>query len=572
MSQRRPRTIRNKGVIAAARRQLTPPGQRLAFRTDPWTRRLIRPLLIVVLATSMAVALLALVRVLSPDRAWMALVPLCFLAALEGTYTAAWLNNPDSHGVDRAAYRAAEVLLLLALARIYSWVIFAQGIPTPEEMRLFLTAPVSVFVTGAFFTTALVTLLVWWMAVTISRIFAQLDVSIYELNFYTLSQVEQKEKADDRPIQVAREELQNQYLKAWLFIGMGIIIIAALSTYEVDQLATVTNPFEITRLGLSPAMLFALLTYFLVGFWLLSHARLLRMNARWLMDGVAKEANLERGWQRSVLIVLLAIALIAAFLPIGSTLAISRILTVGLSGFGYLAGLVVSFFGYLFASALILLTRNVEDTPAPPPTLTPPPLATPAPIPPATPNPIMSMVISSAFWALLIAFVIGSLLFFLRERGYRVDIDRARSYGIAITGWLREIWARLTGRARAVGREWRARMRDTGTVLKPQTGSPLPRPRLIRLNALSPREQIRYYYLALVRRAGERGVGRRESETPLEYVQNLKEVWPEAEGDLDELTQAFLEARYSPQPIEKADANSIKERWKRLKARLRPPR
>ena len=61
MSNRRPRTIRNKGVIAAARAQRAPtPGPRLSFQTDALTRRLVRPPLIAALATAPAIGLLVL--------------------------------------------------------------------------------------------------------------------------------------------------------------------------------------------------------------------------------------------------------------------------------------------------------------------------------------------------------------------------------------------------------------------------------------------------------------------------------------------------------------------------------
>jgi hypothetical protein len=569
---RPPRTIRKKGAIAAASvRRVPAPGERLAFRVDPWTRRVIRPLLISALATSLAVGLLVLVQINNPDRPWLGVALLCWLAALEGAYTTAWLNNPDSHGVDRTAYRAAEILLLLVLARVYSWVLFGQGIPSPEEMRLFLTAPLSLLAAGGFFTTALVTLIAWWLAVSISRTFTKLDVSVYEVQFYTLPLAEQKARADDRPIQTARDLLLSQYLSLWLTVGMLMVILTALSTFEVRQFTTVTNPFEFTRLGLRPAMLYALLTYFLAGLWLLSHGRLLRMNARWLMDGVAKDASLERGWQRSSLVVLLAIALLTAFLPIGSTLAISRILTIGLSGITYVMGLIFSFLATLFAALIMGLSPDAEQL-TPQPTLpAPTPFATPPPqIPPALPpNPFFSMMISSAFWALMIAIIIGSLLFFLRERGYRIDRTRIREYRIVAATWLRELWAKVTGRYRSARRLLRERLSEAGDNLAAPRESPLPRPRLFRLNSLSPREQIRYYYLALVRRAGEQGVSRGHNETPLEYIQELKGAWPEAEDDLQGITGGFLEARYGRKPIAAGDVNPIKERWKRLKARLR---
>ncbi len=184
MSRRRGRPIRNKGVLAAARHQQRPSsGERLTFRVDPFTRRVVRPLLIAALATSVAIAILVIVRLITPEYPWMGIVPLAFLAAVEGTYTAAWLNNPDSHGVDRGIYRVAEVLILLVVARVYSWILFGQGIPSPDEMRLFLTAPVGLLTTAGFVMTATVTLIAWWIGVSVSKQFAQLDVSIYETGF-----------------------------------------------------------------------------------------------------------------------------------------------------------------------------------------------------------------------------------------------------------------------------------------------------------------------------------------------------------------------------------------------------
>lgn len=571
MNTKRSRTIRNKGVIAAAsHRRVSPPGRRLTFRVDPLTRRFVRPLLIALLATSVAIAMLAILRITSPGTAWLWLAPLCFLCALEGAYTSIWLNHPNSRGVERGAYRAAELLLLLVLIRIYTWIVFDQGIPSPDEMRLFLTAPLALLTVGGFLSASLVSLTAWWLAASISRIFAQLDVSYEELNFYTLSPAEQMDRADDRPIQIARDELQGQYLRTWLTVGMFMVLAAASSTYEVNELATVTNPFEITRLGLSGAMLYGLLIYLLSGLWLLSHSRLLRMNALWLIDGVSLEANLERGWQRSAMAVLLVIALAAAFLPIGSTLAISRILSIGLGGVAYLVGMVLQFFGYLFASTLLLLTQNAEELPpqlqqpTPAPTIEPP-----TALPAAAAAPWLSMLVSSAFWALMVAFIIGSFMFFLRERGYRIRAGEISAWWSALSQWLHETWERLTGRIRSTRRGLQVHLGTSPfTPALPKAALPA-KPRFLRLGSLTPREQIRYYYLSLVRRAGERGIARRTDETPLEYAQNLGQAWPDSEADLDKLTQAFLEARYSPHTIAGEDVLTVRERWNRLKSRIR---
>jgi len=571
MSQRRRRIVRNKGVIAAARQRRTPaPGARLAFQVDPWTRRLVRPVLIAAMATAPAVALLVIVQLGAPEEPWSMLTLLCFFAALEGAYTTAWLHHPDSRGVDRSIYRAAELLLLVVLSRIVSWVLFGDGVPSPAEMRLYLAAPLSFFLAGGFITTVLATLLAWWLAVSAARTFTQLDVSEAELQFYTLSLAEQKAQADDRPIQIPRQRLQEQYLRQWLTGGMVMVLLAALSTYETSQWMTVTNPFEITRLGLDPGMLLALLVYFLAGLWLLSHARMLRLNALWLFDGVAKEVSLERGWQRSSLLLLLLIALGAAFLPIGSSFAISRILSAALNGLLYVIGMIYSAIGFLFAALLASLTNTVGEEPIPTPEIAPmpTPVVPPPTTPPPTASPELTFIITSAFWALLIAIVIGALMFFLRERGYHVEWGQVRGRWATMSEWLKAFWLNLRRRARRARRELRERWMPHPAP-PTQDKNPVPRPRFFRLKALPPREQIRYYYLATVRRAGERGVVRRPHETPLEYAEGLKAHWPEAQEDLEGLTDAFLEARYSPQPIEKSAAERIRDVWKRVKARLR---
>jgi hypothetical protein len=89
------------------------------------------------------------------------------------------------------------------------------------------------------------------------------------------------------------------------------------------------------------------------------------------------------------------------------------------------------------------------------------------------------------------------------------------------------------------------------------------------VNALSPRERIHYFYLSTVKRADQKGVTRLESETPLEFADDLKSNWPDAEEEIDELTNAFLQARYSPADIEEDDVTPLKKQWKRLKTNLR---
>lgn len=570
---RRPQTTRRAGAIAAAELQHKPAtGEPLQFQMDPWTRRLIRPLLIAALATSVSIAILVLVRNVAPHSRWLAFAPLCFFIALEGAYTTAWLNNPDSNGVDHWGYRLAEILLILALTGIYRWALSGAWLPSPEQLHEYLTAPLSVFSNSEFLTAAFVALIAWAIAAPTSRIFTRLDLSIYEINFYRLSPAEQSAMGNDRPAQVKREALLDAYQGNWLIIGMVMVTMAALSTFEVAEFATVSNPFDITRLGLSTAMLFALITYFLAGFWLLSHGRLLRMNARWLVDGIAKDADLDRRWQQSTLRILAAIALIAAFIPIGSSLPISRILSLGVAGAATLLGAIVEGIGFLFAKTVMVVAGNTEETEIVPPLqATPPAINESANLPLVQPNSSVEMMMSYLFWTVAIALILGAFFYFIRERGYNFQRDEIVRQWDFITGWLREWWANLTKRTQTALHELEAHLRAPERAHGPRQESTPSRRRFLRRGNLSVRDQIRFYYLALERRADERGIQRSRGQTPLEYALDLKNSWPEADQEIEALTDAFNTAQYSSHPINKSALAGVKRQWLSLKRHLRRP-
>jgi hypothetical protein len=93
--------------------------------------------------------------------------------------------------------------------------------------------------------------------------------------------------------------------------------------------------------------------------------------------------------------------------------------------------------------------------------------------------------------------------------------------------------------------------------------------RFTRLGALSPREQVLHYYLSIVHHAGRRGFPRHPSQTPHEFSGALAPRLREAEGDMNLLTDAFVEARYSHHGVEEEKVGSIRLSWQRVRAALR---
>ncbi len=114
---------------------------------------------------------------------------------------------------------------------------------------------------------------------------------------------------------------------------------------------------------------------------------------------------------------------------------------------------------------------------------------------------------------------------------------------------------------------------------------------LLRMNPrhMAPRQQVIFYYLMLVHRAGERGFTRKASQTPLEFSDQLSlrlgpdnrpaneipvQDWENSgtqadqgesiELEIERLTSGFMEARYSQHPITSNQAGRLRTYWQRL--------
>ena len=82
-------------------------------------------------------------------------------------------------------------------------------------------------------------------------------------------------------------------------------------------------------------------------------------------------------------------------------------------------------------------------------------------------------------------------------------------------------------------------------------------------------EQVRRFYLALLNRAGRAGYPRQPQQTPYEYAPKLSPHLADEAEALDQLTQAFIEARYSRRAFPPQEVSLLHRAWQRLQAALR---
>lgn len=539
-----------------------------SYRAGRGVRYVVHPLLMATLVLAILVAMLTIIRMVTLDDRWALLTALFFFIALEAIYTTNWIRHPARLRLDRSTYRAAELLLIVIIVRLGTWFVFDDVQLNIEQLTFYLGNPLAFFLNGPFLVTLLLALVCWRLAITLSDIFMRLEVSEFELQFYSLPLAQRKARSDDQPILTGRHQLVMKFTQYWLWGGILLVLAVGLSTLEIRSLDALKTPLAIGRLGLQPGLLLILLLYFGIGFYLLSQAKLMEMNARWLLNDINADEQMRKSWQRFSLLVLLAVGIIAAFIPIGPNLAVGRILTALLYVIFILVNIIIFLLSIplFFLFALFSGESGGETQPLPPLN---PELFAEAPPPEASPLvETVAMFLSSAFWSIFAVIAVMALLFFLRERKTILEGGTAGQIWEQFWAWLISLWKSLWQRTENI----RLQLPKIRSETKDDPDSKADKQRrwrFFRLGALSPKEQIRYFYLSTVRRAGEKGVKRESAETPLEFAEDLKDSWPTVEEEVEELTAAFLKARYSDESITKEDVPEVKETWKDVRRQLK---
>ena len=538
------------------------------YKTDKWSRTVIQPILIAVVIASFFTAVGITIDVIITTRVFVRLWPILLLAGLEGVYTTIWLSHPDRRQLNHTYYRLAEFLLLTLILRLFTYAA-SNNYPQIELIAEYLRAPWLLFNDAYFIVSVLLTLFTWVRAIALSRTFQNIAIDQAEAYYYTLTDRDQDPGM--KPAYSNRQQYVEALFQEWVLGGIILAVCTTIVAIDPPTFSLENASFPFAKYNLPTTMILTMVIYFIGGLLLLSQAKLGALNARWLHEGVVKKPDVERRWHRYTTYIIVFIALAALFLPIGSTFAIGTLLEALFIGIMAILSLLANIFIILlslffapFTDQLALTPSEIEPTAIP---ATPVPTPTPAPVVP--PDDTAQLLFSSAFWAVAIVGSIIALSFFLRGRGIKLNWPLVKQVGSGFWGWLRSLWLDVADYAADVRQVVRARLSQAEDDDEDGRKSPW---RFIRLNALSPRDQIRYFYLSTVKRAGDRGVERGEDETPLEYMADLKEQWPGAEEEIEELTQAFLEARYSPEKIEENRLNPVKQQWKQLKASLRKRR
>lgn len=349
-------------------------------------------------------------------------------------------------------------------------------------------------------------------------------------------------------------------------LGAALVVVTALSRLDLRAMLyenTYSFFVEIPALAAGGA---ATLLYFVLGLALLSQTQFISLHIRWTIQQIPINGKLAKQWLGYSLLFLVLMLLLVSFLPtsysIQPLLILSYLLNLAL--FAYLA------IGQtILAFALYILAMMFgKEPPAPNEPLESPMLPE---IPPeisgtaGTGLDWWEITKTVVFWAIFLGVVFFAVRQYLRQHQEVFEKLRklpAWRFLVQAWQWLQRLLAQAKSVLTDVVEAGRERARELAVWQGFGAG-------WMNLRQLDPRQRIYFFYLALVRRAGEKGLPRGLSQTPDEYGAALQAALPAAGEDIHALTQAFIEARYSRQPVESEKASRVESAWERIRKTLR---
>ena len=472
---------------------------------QPWLTSILRPMLIAVMAGCMVVALIAFLRHAFsgiPIAYTGVMVFLGIASALIGCISTTWLAQPEQRMRRNSGIRAAEFALILSITRVTTWLTIGYLPP----LDAFLTRPMETLIDPAYILSVAIVMLAWFFAASTTSDFLRMGLQADEL--YAARQRTGRSTDDPVPPNyIDRRSVLGGFVTRWLAGGILLVLLAAGT--RVGQAGN--SFFAITQQNIAPAVISAIIIYYLTGLALISQGQLAVLRARWTLERVPSRASILRNWPMYALGLILGIGFLAGMMPFGGTFYLATVISTVLRTI-YMAMLTIMqiFMGLLmWLGSLLAGDEPIAQPEAPPPA--PPPRFD---LPPTEPSQVPPWLGGMLFWGVL-ALILGYALYiYFSGRGLNF-------------AWLRKFWALLQARwAEMFGsyQEWQAaRVRARANrQINGESGQGL-FGNLLRWRNLNPDQQVRYFYLTTLQRAEKAGIPRRSAETPLQYAPRLLE-------------------------------------------------
>ncbi len=353
-------------------------------------------------------------------------------------------------------------------------------------------------------------------------------------------------------------------------LGSALVIFTALVRVNLrDMFLAGAQPVFLDLSALSGGGGSTLL-YFLFGLALLSQGHFITLHTQWSLARVRIAPGVARGWITYSVIFFALVLAIVSVLPtrysLGMFTALGALLDLVVRLAGFLVQLLIILVVLIINLPAMLFGRQPQQQTQPglPPEI---PAFDPGQLAPLETGglPWLEALRALVSWVVLLAVVGVALVSFVRQHHSLWQALAQFPAG----RWVMRLWRWLRGASKSFGdgltravsaglERWRARRAAVSAL-----------PGGMSLRRLDARQRIRFFYLALVRRGSERGLARGPAQTPLEYAATLERALPESDSDIATLTDEFIKARYSRQPVLEEEASLVRRLWNRIRNALR---
>ena len=476
----------------------------------------------------LAIAIISAAEALIPGWSGAHVLMGIVIAAIEALYSFHVLHLPRSRGISIPRYRLAEVCLLGLVLKLVSY----YGRPWADiqsDVLAMMWQP-SAFFSGDY-VILLVTAWIAWMI--INRSMGDFEA----LHDPYLSHAEQHDP---------REKLISRF-----YWGGGLLVLfVGLRYFAAD--ASLTDQIWPGRVNAPPTGGYHLhaLLYFLLGTVLLSQIRLTSLMTGWRLQNIAIADGMGKTWLRYGLVFLIVVILLVAILPTHYSMGLFDTALLGLKVLIALAGRLME----LLILAIILplswllgLFGHGEGGALPLPPLP----DTPAPEPGQRSEPLLpwEVIRSLLFWLTFFVVAIYLIRSYLEDHPEFIEVLKKLTFARRMVEVLAALIALLAAWVEK-SRQWRpmlvGRWAAAAETKRPKAKT---RRRWHALRARSNREQVIYAYLQMLQHAAAAGMHRRQHQTPYEYAPHLHHALPDAESDINALTDMFVRVRYRPEPV-----------------------
>lgn len=516
------------------------------YRQNDRVALLVSHSLVVLMMVCLAVTLMQAAGRVAPD--WQApyLPLLAAVISVEAGYTRRIMRRSADLVVYGMGYYLVEWVVLLVFIRIFTYI--WKGI---DQLLLDIVAWGQNFALNFFNEEYLFLILFAFIIWMISGSFAK-DLMEIEGDEILLNVEDVGSYMSDR------RAVRGRLVSRVFWVGFLMVLLASLVRLDIRPIWGDRPVPHSTEANI--------VVYFILALALLAQSHFAILRASWAWDRVPVGRGMTKNWAIYSVIFLAFIALLAVLLPTRYTMGLLTVINYAGLIFGqvlYFLSLLLLFPIVSLFSLLGRLFGSGSNDEAPPPPELPQFGDAAAPVSGVA---WLDLLKSLLFWVVFLSIIGYAFYQYIRQN--RELLDKLR--GIPILSWLMGSLRRLWGSFRAFNLQIGKAVKSGVHRLRLKRSlAPVFSRRYISLRRLPPREKVLFFYLALVRRGKETGMPRRASQTPNEYKQVLETELVEVSQDLEDITQAFLEARYSRHEITPEQSGLARRWWDHIRQALR---